>query len=152
MSNDIILETESLSKHWGGIKALNDISLQFHDRQLHGVVGPNGAGKSTAMKAMFGMLDVRSGRVMLDGEDITSLSPQQRVVKGMGFVPQTHNIFILLLLIYLTCRLYALSFQVRKHLLDLRSGLPVISASVQVSYFQVFLYLLSPSPIPRSWH
>ncbi|HBX40169.1 MAG TPA: ABC transporter ATP-binding protein, partial [Marinobacter adhaerens] len=43
MANDIILETESLSKHWGGIKALNDISLQFHDRQLHGVVGPNGA-------------------------------------------------------------------------------------------------------------
>ena len=42
MANDIILETESLSKHWGGIKALNDISLQFHDRQLHGVVGPNG--------------------------------------------------------------------------------------------------------------
>ncbi len=57
------------------------------------IVGPNGAGKSTAMKAVFGMLDVRSGHVLLDGEDITALSPQDRVIKGMGFVPQTNNIF-----------------------------------------------------------
>jgi branched-chain amino acid transport system ATP-binding protein len=57
------------------------------------IVGPNGAGKSTAMKAVFGMLDVRKGSVRLDGEDITDLSPQARVLKGMGFVPQTSNIF-----------------------------------------------------------
>jgi branched-chain amino acid transport system ATP-binding protein len=57
------------------------------------IVGPNGAGKSTAMKAVFGMLNVNEGSVRLDGEDITKLSPQERVVKGMGFVPQTSNIF-----------------------------------------------------------
>ena len=57
------------------------------------VVGPNGAGKSTAMKAIFGMLGLRSGRVMMDGEDITDLRPQERVRKGMGFVPQTNNVF-----------------------------------------------------------
>jgi len=57
------------------------------------IVGPNGAGKSTAMKAVFGMLNVRSGAVRLGGEDITNLSPQARVGKGMAFVPQTHNIF-----------------------------------------------------------
>jgi branched-chain amino acid transport system ATP-binding protein len=57
------------------------------------IVGPNGAGKSTAMKAVFGMLNLRSGSVRLDGEDISKLSPQDRVVKGMGFVPQTSNIF-----------------------------------------------------------
>jgi branched-chain amino acid transport system ATP-binding protein len=57
------------------------------------IVGPNGAGKSTAMKAVFGMLDVRQGAVRLQGQDITKLSPQDRVLKGMGFVPQTHNIF-----------------------------------------------------------
>ena len=57
------------------------------------VVGPNGAGKSTAMKAVFGMLGLRSGRVMMDGEDITALKPQERVRKGMGFVPQTNNVF-----------------------------------------------------------
>ncbi|WP_370310919.1 ABC transporter ATP-binding protein, partial [Salipiger bermudensis] len=55
--------------------------------------GPNGAGKSTAMKAVFGMLDVRSGAVRLDGHDITQLTPQDRVARGMGFVPQTSNIF-----------------------------------------------------------
>jgi len=57
------------------------------------VVGPNGAGKSTAMKAVFGMLKLRSGTVTLDGEDITALMPQERVLKGMGFVPQTQNVF-----------------------------------------------------------
>jgi branched-chain amino acid transport system ATP-binding protein len=57
------------------------------------VVGPNGAGKSTAMKAMFGMLGLREGRVLLEGEDISRLKPQERVLRGMGFVPQTHNVF-----------------------------------------------------------
>ena len=57
------------------------------------VVGPNGAGKSTAMKAVFGMLDLRAGRVTLGGEDISSLKPQERVLRGMGFVPQNQNVF-----------------------------------------------------------
>ena len=57
------------------------------------IVGPNGAGKSTAMKAVFGMLTLRGGHVRLDGEDITRLSPQDRVARGMAFVPQTSNIF-----------------------------------------------------------
>ncbi len=57
------------------------------------VVGPNGAGKSTAMKAMFGMLNLREGAVTLNGEDITGLKPQERVLKGMGFVPQNNNVF-----------------------------------------------------------
>jgi branched-chain amino acid transport system ATP-binding protein len=57
------------------------------------IVGPNGAGKSTAMKAVFGMLNLRGGRVLLEGEDITKLTPQARVAKGMAFVPQTSNIF-----------------------------------------------------------
>ena len=61
--------------------------------QIAVIVGPNGAGKSTAMKAVFGMLKLRSGHVKLAGEDITALTPQARVGKGMGFVPQTHNIF-----------------------------------------------------------
>ncbi len=57
------------------------------------IVGPNGAGKSTAMKAIFGMLDVREGRVLLDGVDISNFSTQDRVRAGMGFVPQNQNIF-----------------------------------------------------------
>ena len=57
------------------------------------IVGPNGSGKSTAMKAIFGMLKLKSGNVKIKGEDITSLSVFERVKKGMAFVPQTNNVF-----------------------------------------------------------
>jgi branched-chain amino acid transport system ATP-binding protein len=77
----------------GGADILHDCTIAVEPGEIAVIVGPNGAGKSTAMKAVFGMLDLRKGHVMLDGEDITALSPQDRVVKGMGFVPQTHNIF-----------------------------------------------------------
>ncbi|KQI67249.1 branched-chain amino acid ABC transporter ATPase [Loktanella sp. 3ANDIMAR09] len=76
-----------------GPDILHSCTIAVDPGEIAVIVGPNGAGKSTAMKAMFGMLDVRSGHVMLDGEDITALTPQDRVIKGMGFVPQTHNIF-----------------------------------------------------------
>lgn len=76
-----------------GPDILHDCTISVDRGEIAVIVGPNGAGKSTAMKAIFGMLDVRSGSVRLDGEDITDLSPQARVVKGMGFVPQTNNIF-----------------------------------------------------------
>lgn len=76
-----------------GADILHDCTLAVERGQIAVIVGPNGAGKSTAMKAVFGMLDLRKGAVRLDGEDITAFSPQARVSKGMGFVPQTHNIF-----------------------------------------------------------
>lgn len=76
-----------------GPDILHDCTIAVNRGEIAVIVGPNGAGKSTAMKAVFGMLNVRSGHVLLDGEDITNLSPQDRVVKGMGFVPQTSNIF-----------------------------------------------------------
>ncbi len=57
------------------------------------IVGPNGAGKSTAMKAIFGLIPIKSGQVIFNDEDITSLNPQERVIKGMSFVPQNNNIF-----------------------------------------------------------
>ena len=57
------------------------------------IVGPNGAGKSTAMKAIFGLIPIKSGKVIFNNEDITSLNPQERVLKGMSFVPQNNNIF-----------------------------------------------------------
>ena len=76
-----------------GPDILHECTIAVDKGEIAVIVGPNGAGKSTAMKAVFGMLDVRSGSVRLDGEDITNLSPQDRVMRGMGFVPQTQNIF-----------------------------------------------------------
>ena len=76
-----------------GPDILHGCTIAVEKGEIAVIVGPNGAGKSTAMKAVFGMLNVNSGAVRLDGEDITHLTPQERVVKGMGFVPQTSNIF-----------------------------------------------------------
>ena len=78
---------------YGGADILKGCTIAVGSGEIAVIVGPNGAGKSTAMKAMFGMLDLRAGSVLLDGEDITTLPPQHRVQRGMGFVPQTQNVF-----------------------------------------------------------
>ncbi|WP_101066559.1 ABC transporter ATP-binding protein [Roseovarius salinarum] len=85
---------ENMTGGYGrGPDILHDCTVSVDSGQIAVIVGPNGAGKSTAMKAVFGMLDLRGGAVRLAGEDITRLTPQARVRKGMGFVPQNHNIF-----------------------------------------------------------
>ncbi len=76
-----------------GPDILHDCTIAVNKGEIVVIAGPNGAGKSTAMKAIFGMLDMRRGAVRLNGEDITRLTPQDRVARGMGFVPQNHNIF-----------------------------------------------------------
>ncbi|MDI3337277.1 ABC transporter ATP-binding protein [Defluviimonas aestuarii] len=87
------LAAENMTGGYGAADILHDCTLTVEKGQIAVIVGPNGAGKSTAMKAVFGMLNLRSGHVKLDGEDITALSPQDRVAKGMGFVPQVNNVF-----------------------------------------------------------
>ena len=84
---------EAMTGGYGGADILHGCTIAVNPGEIAVIVGPNGAGKSTAMKAVFGMLRLREGRVRLAGEDITGLSPQARVRKGMGFVPQTGNIF-----------------------------------------------------------
>ena len=84
---------ENMTGGYGGADILHDCTIAAEQGEIAVIVGPNGAGKSTAMKAVFGMLNIHTGRVMLDGEDITNLSPQDRVAKGMAFVPQTSNVF-----------------------------------------------------------
>ena len=84
---------ESMTCGYGGADILQSCTVGVDPGEIAVVVGPNGAGKSTAMKAMFGMLDLREGRVMLDGSDISALAPQERVLHGMGFVPQNNNVF-----------------------------------------------------------
>ncbi|MCB9945217.1 MAG: ABC transporter ATP-binding protein [Geminicoccaceae bacterium] len=76
-----------------GADILHGCTIAVEQGQIAVIVGPNGAGKSTAMKAIFGMLNLREGAVRLAGETITALTPQDRVAKGMAFVPQTSNIF-----------------------------------------------------------
>ena len=84
---------EAMTGGYGGADILHGCTIAVEKGQIAVIVGPNGAGKSTAMKAVFGMLNLRDGHVKLNGEDITALSPQARVARGMGFVPQTNNIF-----------------------------------------------------------
>ncbi|GLQ33941.1 ABC transporter ATP-binding protein [Amylibacter marinus] len=84
---------EGMTGGYGGADILHDCTIAAEKGEIAVIVGPNGAGKSTAMKAVFGMLNIHTGRVVLDGEDITELSPQERVGKGMAFVPQTNNVF-----------------------------------------------------------
>ena len=84
---------ENLIGGYGTGDILKGCTISAAQREISVVVGPNGAGKSTAMKAMLGMLKVLKGRVTLAGQDITNISPQQRVQLGMAFVPQSNNVF-----------------------------------------------------------
>jgi len=85
---------KNMTGGYGGANIINNCTISVDLGQIAVIVGPNGAGKSTAMKAIFGMLDLRGGSVSIDGRDISGLSPQDRVATGMAFVPQTQNIFV----------------------------------------------------------
>ena len=89
----MFLSVENMLGGYGETTILNDCSISVKKGEIAVIVGPNGAGKSTAMKAIFGMLDLRAGNIIFDGKDISDLKPQERVKSGMGFVPQTHNVF-----------------------------------------------------------
>jgi len=88
------LAASGMTGGYGGVDIIEDCDIWVEKGQMNVIVGPNGAGKSTAMKAIFGMLNLRRGTVTLDGQDITRLPPQQRVRAGMGFVPQNRNVFV----------------------------------------------------------
>lgn len=87
------LTGNNMTGGYGAADILHDCTIGVEKGEIAVVVGPNGAGKSTAMKALFGMLDLRKGEVLINGENITTLSPQDRVTRGMGFVPQNSNVF-----------------------------------------------------------
>ncbi|WBU52319.1 ABC transporter ATP-binding protein [Paracoccus sp. SCSIO 75233] len=93
-AGDPFLIGENMTGGYGsGPDILHDCTISVEQGEIAVIVGPNGAGKSTAMKAIFGMLNLREGSVRLNGRDITALNPQDRVKAGMGFVPQVNNIF-----------------------------------------------------------
>ena len=76
-----------------GPDIISSCSVNVNRGEIVSILGPNGAGKSTAMKAMLGLLNLKSGKVIINGKDISQLSPQDRVKKGIAFVPQTKNVF-----------------------------------------------------------
>ena len=87
-------EGNSMTAGYGsGPDIINSCSINVNKGEIVAILGPNGAGKSTAMKAMLGLLKLKSGSVIIDGKDISSLSPQDRVKSGISFVPQTKNVF-----------------------------------------------------------
>ena len=72
---------------------INSCTINVNRGEIVAILGPNGAGKSTVMKAMLGLLKLKSGSILIDGKDISKLSPQDRVKQGISFVPQTRNVF-----------------------------------------------------------
>ena len=84
---------EKLRAGYGSADILHGCSIEVEKGEIAVIVGPNGAGKSTAMKAIFGMLDLKEGSVKVNGDDISDLSVFERVKKGMAFVPQSNNVF-----------------------------------------------------------
>lgn len=76
-----------------GINILNDCSVEARQGELIGIIGPNGAGKSTLLKAIFGLVNIRGGSILLNGEDITGLKANALVERGVGMVPQNNNVF-----------------------------------------------------------
>tara|TARA_B110000438_G_scaffold265097_1_gene278184 strand:+ start:590 stop:1294 length:705 start_codon:yes stop_codon:yes gene_type:complete len=84
---------EKMTGGYGGPDIINSCSVNVDRGEIVAILGPNGAGKSTAMKAMLGLLNLKSGKVTIDGKDISKLTPQDRVKEGIAFVPQTRNVF-----------------------------------------------------------
>ena len=88
-----LLHIRDVKAGYGHAQILNGVSLKLEARQIVSVVGPNGAGKSTLMKAIFGLLRITEGSVMLEGKNITNMPPETLVKRGMSYVPQINNVF-----------------------------------------------------------
>ena len=93
-AEDLVVEVRNVTAGYiPGVNILNGCSLKAAQGELIGIIGPNGAGKSTLLKSIFGLVKVREGSIHLQGEDITNLKANKLVAKGVGFVPQTENVF-----------------------------------------------------------
>ncbi len=84
---------ENMTGGYGGPDIITSCTINVNKGEIVAILGPNGAGKSTAMKAMLGLLNLKSGKVIIDEKDISKLTPQDRVKEGIAFVPQTRNVF-----------------------------------------------------------
>jgi branched-chain amino acid transport system ATP-binding protein len=94
MANVPVIETKSLvAGYLPGVNILNGANFFANQGELVGIIGPNGAGKSTLLKSIFGLVKVREGEILLNGESIAHLKANQLVAKGIGYVPQNNNVF-----------------------------------------------------------
>ena len=84
---------EKMTGGYGGADIISSCTINVNRGEIVAILGPNGAGKSTAMKAMLGLLNLKSGKISIGGKDISKLTPQDRVKEGISFVPQTRNVF-----------------------------------------------------------
>lgn len=88
-----LLEAKNISVYYGSVKALEDVSFSVSEGEIVAMIGPNGAGKSTALKAVFGMIDIRAGNINFNGEDIKGLRPDEHVSKGISLIPEGRRLF-----------------------------------------------------------
>jgi len=88
-----VLEAEGVVTGYGEVDILHGVSVMVDHGEIVAVIGPNGAGKSTLMKAVFGLLKIKKGKILLNGAEITNLAPQHMVQKGVCYVPQSENVF-----------------------------------------------------------
>ena len=93
MTDPVLVADDITAGYLAGVDILTGCSLNLDEGELIGIIGPNGAGKSTLLKAMFGLVPVRSGDVVLRGRSIVGLAAHELVEQGVGYVPQTNNIF-----------------------------------------------------------
>ncbi len=91
--NAVLRADDLIAGYLPGVNILNGADLYCHEGELVGIIGPNGAGKSTLLKALFGLVKIKTGSVKLRGDDVTNARADVLVAKGIGFVPQTNNVF-----------------------------------------------------------
>lgn len=89
-----LLQMIDFSAGYGEIDILHGLNLKVEKNEIVSIVGPNGAGKTTALKGILGLLHISKGKILLDGEDITGMPPNQVITHGISYVPQTNNVFI----------------------------------------------------------
>ncbi|MDO8746886.1 MAG: ABC transporter ATP-binding protein, partial [Thermodesulfovibrionales bacterium] len=92
-AEELQLEAKNISVYYGQVRALEDVSFSVNSGEIVAMIGPNGAGKSTALKAVFGMVDLKAGDVLLNGESIRGLRPDEHVIKGISLIPEGRRLF-----------------------------------------------------------
>lgn len=89
----MLLEAKNISVYYGAVKAIEDVSFHVNSSEIIAMIGPNGAGKSTALKAVFGLVDINSGALFCNGENINGLRPDEHVSKGISLIPEGRRLF-----------------------------------------------------------